>query len=178
MPTNLEESARLAGTHQWLESRLFEVLGAWAADTESVPLQLMFDRHSRHCAWRAAQWWDRLPVLADVERPALCAPASPALGHVIDELGRLSEPVGRLAGAYRVALPRAWTAYRSHRLVAAEPADGSTIRTLEIVTADLVADWGEGESALQLALADRAAVASSAATVTALEELLTQTREG
>lgn len=172
MASDLETSARLAGTHQWLESRLFEVLGAWAADAASTEVQLMFDRHSRHCAWRASQWWDRLPVLADVERAALCAPYSTALEGLVRRLSELTEPIARLAGAYRVAIPRAWTAYDSHRLVAAPPSDGSTLRTLEIVSSDLASDWAEGESALQACLSDKGAVARSAGTVAALEELL------
>jgi hypothetical protein len=156
-----------------MESRLFEVLGAWAADAEPTPVRLMFDRHSRHCAWRADLWWNRLPVLADVERASLSIPAWPAFAQVVEQLTQLTEPVDRLAGAYRVALPRTWAAYRSHRQLATEPADGSVLRTLEIVSTDLAADWQEGEAALQAALTDSAAVARSAATVAALEELLT-----
>ena len=175
MATNLESSARRAGAHQWFESRLFEVLGAWAADSESTDAQLMFDRHSRHCAWRASQWWDRLPVLADIQRAALCTPDPPALDHLVDRLRGLTDPVERLAGAYRVALPRAWVAYDSHRRAAAEPGDGSTIRTLEIVSRDLAADWAEGEAALQSVLTDKSGVAGSARTVAALEELLAGT---
>ena len=151
---------------------MFQVLGAWAADTEPTVVRLLFDRHSRHCSWRAAQWWDRLPVLADVERASLCTPASPALTQLVERLSELTGPVDRLAGAYRVALPRAWAGYRSHREIAAEPGDGSTIRTLEILSADIAADWHEGEAVLQSWLTDPAAVSSSAATVTALEGLL------
>jgi hypothetical protein len=172
LATNLEASARLAGSHQWLESRLFEVLGEWVADTESVPVRLMFDRHSRHGAWRAAQWWDRLPVLADLDRSALCVPAAPNLDPVMSELGRLTEPVDRMAGAYRFAFPRAWAAYRSHRGAAAEPGDGATLRTLEIASSDLAADWMEGEAVLQGLLTRKSEVARSAATVAALEERL------
>ena len=90
----------------------------------------------------------------------------------MDSLRGLTEPVERLAGAYRVALPRAWAAYDLHRRVAAEPGDGSTIRTLEIVSRDVAADWVEGEAALQSVLTDKDAVAGSARTVAALEELL------
>lgn len=155
---------------------MFEVLGAWVADTEPPPLRLLFDRHSRHCSWRAAQWWDRLPVLADTERSSLCAPASPALARLVGNLHELTRPVDRLAGAYRVALPRVWAGYQSHRQAASEPGDGSTIRTLEIVSADIAADWQAGEGVLQSWLTDRAAVEKSAATVAALEEILTGAR--
>lgn len=175
MATDLETSARRAGAHQWLESRLYEVLGAWAADTEPTNVRLMFDRHSRHCSWRAVQWWDRLPVLADVERASLCTPESGAWTEIIERLSALADPVDRLAGAYRVVLPRAWAGYRSHRQLAAEPGDGSTIRTLEIVSADLTADWQEGEAALQAVLTGRDAVTRSASTVVGLEELFGET---
>lgn len=159
----------MAGAHQWLESRLFEVLGGWVADTEPVQLRLMFDRHSRHGAWRAAQWGERLPVLADVDRAALGAPDDPAVDAVVRDLTGLTEPVARLAGVYRVLLPRAWAAYHSHRQRAGDPSDSSTIRTLDIVSSDLAGDWREGEVALQELLAGEADVVLAGQTVAALE---------
>ena len=171
MATSLEESARRAGAHQWAESRLFEILGGWVATTPEPAIRGMLDRHSRHCAWRAAQWWDRLPLLADVERAALCtAPAGPAA--LADRLAELEGTPARLAGAYRVALPRLWAAYERHYADADDVGDGSTRRTLGIVGRDLAADWHEGEAALQEALATRADVSAAAAAAKALEETL------
>jgi hypothetical protein len=76
-PLTLEAAAALAGEHCWVERRLFELLGRWSAETRHAPSVLALDRHSQHAAWRAQQWWDRLPVLAQIDRDALVTP-SPA----------------------------------------------------------------------------------------------------
>ena len=178
MTTSLDQSAHRAGAHQWAESRLFEILGTWVATTADPDVRLMLDRHSHHCAWRAEQWWDRLPVLADVDRRSLCAPAgdpgrAARASRAADHLARLEDPVARLAAAYRVALPRQWAAYERHRLAAGTAADGSSLRAIAIVAPDLAADWHEGEMVLQGMLEDAGKVTEAAAAVAALEGILT-----
>jgi hypothetical protein len=172
LATNLEESARRAGTHQWAESRLFEILGGWVATTPEPEVKVMFERHGSHCAWRATQWWDRLPVLADVERSSLCiAPPGPA-APVLERLATLEGTVERMAATYRLALPRLWAAYEGHRRAVGEVADSSTGRTLGIVSSDLAADWHEGEVQLQVLLSDASRVRAAAGAVSTLEERL------
>jgi hypothetical protein len=172
LATSLEESARRSGSHRWAETRLYEALGRWAATTPDADARLMLDRHSHHAAWRAAQWWDRLPVLADVDREALSsAPSQPVL-EVADRMAGLEGTVSRLAAAYRVVLPRIWAGYERHRRAASEPGDGSVLRTLAIVATDLAADWREGEMALQGLVRDEAAVSAAAAIVQDLEQVL------
>jgi hypothetical protein len=170
--TSLETSARRAGANQWAESRLFEILGGWVRDTDHAEARLMLDRHSGHCAWRAAQWWDRLPVLADVDRRSLCAPPDAAAAETAERLGRLETTPARLAGAYRVAMPRLWASYERHASAAGGVADGSTIRILRIVGGDLAEDWREGEALLQSLLTGPAQVRQAAEAVAVLEELL------
>jgi hypothetical protein len=170
--SDLETSARMAGHHCWVESRLFEILGSWVASTPAVGAKLMLDRHSRQHAWRAAQWWERLPVLADVDRSALVADS--AVGgwsRPLAAMAGIDGVVGRLAAAYRVALPRVCTSYARHSCIASPVSDGSTLRTLRIVAPDATADWVEGESALQTALAGRAEVEEASQTVRRLEGL-------
>jgi hypothetical protein len=67
----LQQSAALVGRHCWVERRLFELLGAWSVTAPSDVATLTLDRHSQHAAWRAEQWWARLPVLAGVDRQSL-----------------------------------------------------------------------------------------------------------
>lgn len=172
MGTTLDESSRRAGCHRWVEGRLYEILGGWVATAPEPEIRLLLDRHSRHCAWRAAQWWDRLPVLADVDREALCLPPSDRVAEALEHLAGLDGTVARLAGAYRVALPRLWSAYDRHGRDAGPVADGSTLRTLGFVAPDVAADWREGEQHLQEILADRAQIGIAAAAVTALEGML------
>jgi hypothetical protein len=168
----LEESARWVGGHRWLEARLFEVVGGWVTTTADTEVKLMLDRHSRHHAWRAAQWTDRLPVLADVDRDQLTAAPSAQAAVLIDSLRAVEGGAARLAGVYRVVLPRLWSRYERHRRSAGEAADSSVLRTLAMLTTDVAADWHEGEACLQGELVDEDAVRSAAAAVVSLEGLL------
>jgi hypothetical protein len=167
----LEEAARLAGAFCWGESRLFEVLGGWVADTDETDAKLMFDRHSRHHAWRAGQWRERLPVLAGADPDSLVVPPSPRLEAAYYALADTDGTVGRLAGAYRFALPRLAGWYRSYRDAANPASDGSGLRTAEIVSRDVHHDWRDGELLLQTVLTDDASVTRAAHAVAALERL-------
>lgn len=162
----------MAGGNCWVERRLFTLLGEWVPSTAGSDLKLMLDRHSQHCAWRAAQWWDRLPELADVDRDSLVAPPPGGLEAALAAMADLATPVGRLAACYRVALPRLWSAYASHRLVASAVGDPSSLRTLGIVSADVAADWMEGEATLQSLLGGPGEVEEAGAVVVAVERLL------
>ena len=168
----LDEAARRAGGHRWVEARLFEILGGWVASTDDVEAKLMLDRHSQHHAWRADQWWERLPVLADVDRDALVA--APTSGHaaVMHELAAMTGDIPRLAGAYRVALPRLAGDYQEHRVAANPASDEAAIRTLDIVLPDVIADWRHGEVFLQQLLINEERVIAAADTVARLERLL------
>ncbi len=177
MTLTLEESARRAGAHQWAETRLFEVLGGWVATTEQPEARLLLDRHSRHCSWRAGEWWERLPVLADLDRPALCRPPTTGAAQAVEAMDRLEGTVARLAGAYRFALPRLLTAYQDHlRLLgpSGPVADGSTLRTLGMTAADVASDWREGEAALQDLVRTRASIRVAADAVAAMEDILAE----
>lgn len=167
----LEESSHRAGSYRWAEQALFQVLGSWVAGAGPAEVKLMLDRHSQHAAWRSQQWWDRLPVVADVDRDALCAPPRGVAGALVDALSGLAGPVARLAGAYRFALPRLWVAYDRYTDALSPVSDSSTLRTLGVVSSDLAADWREGEAALQGLLA-AGAVEAAAAAVAGLERLL------
>jgi hypothetical protein len=168
----LDEAARRAGGHRWIEARLFEILGGWVASTHDVEAQLMFDRHSQHHAWRADQWWDRLPVLADVDRHELVAASSAGVAAVTVALTSTAGDVPRLAGAYRVAMPRLVAAYQEHRLAANPASDAAALRTLDIVLPDVIADWRDGEVLLQQLLSDEERVIVASDTVGRLERLL------
>jgi hypothetical protein len=173
----LEEAARLAGGHLWAEARLFETLGAWVGSTDEPAVKLLFDRHSQHHAWRAQQWWDRLPVLAGVERDRLIQPPAPAAAAAATALASLDEVLPRLAGVYRVALPRLFAAYHRHRLRADPTSDGSAIRTLDLLLPDVASDWREGEVLLQLLLRDPAGAERAAAAVASMERILVAPRD-
>lgn len=170
--SSLAESGRLAGEHCWVERRLFEILGGWVATVADVDAKLILDRHSQHHAWRAAQWWDRLPVLADIDPDALVRPPSPGWAAALDDLSSLTSTVARLAGTYRGALPRLASAYRDHRRTASPIADGAVIRTLDHVASDLARDWAEGEAVTESLLRTHADVDEAAASTARVESRL------
>ena len=172
MTLSLDEAARLAGGHSWFEARLFELLGGWVGSTPEPDAKLLLDRHSQHHAWRAGQWWDRLPVLADTDRESLVVAPSAGLAAAFVAVAALEGTPARLAGAYRFALPRLVAGYDRHVAAADAVSDGAALRTLRIVAADAAADWREGEAVLQDLLVDRASVRASADAVAGLETLL------
>jgi len=172
VPLTLDEAARLVGYYSWAEGRLFEIAGGWVASSPEPEVKLLFDRHSQHHAWRAGQWWDRLPVLADTDRESLVCSPSPSVANAAGSLASLDQTVTRLAGLYRVALPRLTAAYERHLSVTNPPSDSALIRTLNLLAGDAGADWREGEVFLQKLLIDKESVRSAGETVARLELML------
>jgi hypothetical protein len=111
-------------------------------------------------------------VLAGVDRDALVTAPDPAAAAWTNALGALEGTVERLAGAYRVAVPRLVAAYEQGRASLTQTADSSSLRTLDLVVRDLEADWREGEFALQLLLVDAAGIGAASAAVNRLETLI------
>lgn len=172
MSRGLFDQAAALGHLVWCERRCFELLGGWAPELDDPALAAAADRHAQHHAWRAGQLWDRLPVLAQVDRQDLVnAPAGPAAA-LAGELARLRTAVGRLAGAYRVAHPRLAAAYRAWQAGANPVSDGPALRTVGQVLADLEADRAEGEDLLQAAIATPSDAYAAGFTVARLEAVL------
>jgi hypothetical protein len=194
----LHQSAAVIGGHCWIERRLFERLGSWAAPSASDAAKLLLDAHSQHAAWRAGQWWDRLPVLAQLDREELVAPDD-AWAALVAEAGAAApaglQPAAEVAGvagsragadgagaadpgtadvrclaiAYRVLLPRLAARYERHAAMTTPMADGPVIRTLRQVAADIRFDWAEGEFLLKELISSGAHAAAAAAAVAAAE---------
>lgn len=171
-PFGLMEAAAWLGEMVWWERRSFEVLGGWTTDIDDAATKAMVDRHAQHHSWRAGQLWDRLPVLAQVDRAELVEAPATATASMVGALARTTSPVGRLAGAYRVALPRLAGAYRERLRTASPVSDGPIIRTLEMVVADVEADRREGEDRLHGLLATPAETFAAGYTVARLESIL------
>ena len=151
---------------------MYEVVGGWVASTPEVGAKLMLDRHSRHHAWRARQWWERLPVVADVDREELLQAAADGLwGRPLLAAAGMETTVGRLAAAYRVLLPRMSVALALHKEAADAVSDGSSLRTIGIVGPDVAADWAEGEALLQGLLVGEDQVGAAAKAARAVEVL-------
>jgi hypothetical protein len=168
---SLEEGARVAGHHVWLEMRLFEVLGAWVPTVPEFVVKAHLATHSRRHAWHAELWHEHLPRVAGIEADSLVAPPSDGADAALAALAEPASTLERLAGAYRVVLPRVVTA-TARRLAAATPvADAALARSLRFVLADDLDEWREGEALLQSLIAGPDEVDRATAHAARLEKL-------
>jgi hypothetical protein len=149
----LFEGAALLGTYSWVERRLFELTGAWAAQAELPAVRLFLDRSSLEHAWHAELLAQRLPVLRGVDPASFQRPLG-ALGPLVDSLEELwsrPEPVRSpavLAGLGRLVLPALLDTYRAHLERAVPWTDGPAMRALRLVMADEEAAQGDAEALL------------------------------
>lgn len=182
---DLFAAGRLIGAHRWWELSSFELLGHWAGRVTDPAAKGLLDRHSGHAAWRAAQWADRLPVLAGVDQSELVqGPTAEAkdavakmrtLGYDLDdEAGSDAAELDVLlvAAAYRVLLPRRAAAYQAHQASASSVSEPSVVRTLAHVIADVGSDWAEGEARVQAMVTDRHLAGVAAGCVAGLDSVL------
>jgi hypothetical protein len=148
-PVTLQEVTRRVAALRAAELQLWEVLGRWVRTTEEPEAKLLLDRHSQQHAWRAAQLWDRLPVLADVDRRAVTDEAAARSAAATTALESCEGSIARLAGTYRVALPRLAVRYQDAAGGLTVVGDAPLRRILGLLAPDLRADWLEGEALLQ-----------------------------
>ncbi len=161
---SLEVQARLVGSYQWVERRLFEVLGSWVG-SESVPeAQLLFDIYSQQHAWHAELFADRLPALDTVDPSALVLPPSAEVDRMLGVLAGVvpagehgaggsligtgagnDAPAGgtlpRLVGIGRVVVARLVTGYTLHLRRVSAVADAPLARCLTLVLRDETEQW-------------------------------------
>jgi hypothetical protein len=193
---SLEVAARLVGSYQWVERRLFEVLGAWV-ESEPVPeAQLLFDIYSQQHAWHAELFADRLPALDSVDPDALVLPPSAEVDRMLSVLtgvvrdgdssdadgtllprgGRLDLPargtLPRLVGIGRVVLARLVTGYTLHLRRVSPVVDAPITRCLRLVVRDELEEWQALEALTQALLRRPHDVAVVTAHQQRLEEMI------
>lgn len=167
-----DESAALAGGFRWCELALWRLCSTWAPTTSPPTAAVCLDVLASHAAWRAEQWWQRLPVLASVDRGDLVtAPAGwAALAAAADGEGTpdllgiaaLEGAAGRLAVVTRVLLARLAAGYGDAAARAEGPAAGPLGRTLRHVSDDVAADWQRASAVLAGVLTTRDAIDQAA----------------
>jgi hypothetical protein len=161
VPLTLQDSARRAGHYTWAERRLFEVLGSWIGGVAEPAVKVHLSAHSRHHAWHADLWHDRLPALHDLDPERLVVAANDELVAFMAAMAEPDAPdptVERLVGVYRVLIPHLVVAYTRHLGAASAVTDGPTIRVLKLVLNDEMEAWRDGELLIQSLVDSPAAV--------------------
>lgn len=170
---SLDETGRLVGGFAWVELRLFEVVGGWVPTTRQPEVVAHLAAASRRHAARAEVWLGHRPVVADREADDLVVAPTAGAAAALAALAEVPDPdgadddvtVARLAGLYRVVVPRLQESYATALEVVSPIADPSLRRSLRTVVAESAEDAATGERLLQ-ALAvgpdDRTATAAAA----------------
>jgi hypothetical protein len=176
----LEVQARVIGSYQWIERRLFEVLGGWVVSEPVPEARLMFDVYSQQHAWHAELWAERLPVLDTVDQATLTLPPNVEVDRLLGMLaggvpGQAPAAGGtllRLVAMARVVLPRLVAGYGLHLRRAAPVADGPVVRSLRLVARDEIEAWQATETLVQTLVDRPHDIAVVTAHQQALEEVL------
>lgn len=169
-PMDLATTLRLVARYQWLEHRLFEILGAWLPSTPEAQVKRLLATQCHHHAWRAEQLGTLVPEPWQTLPNELWPPPAGDLAPFVafaDTLAALETTVERLAGVHWVAVPRLLSAYGAHLDRATPVSDAPLIRIVRLVRQDALDDWRAGEAALEALIAsdpgaERAAAAAHA----------------
>src|SRR5205814_10228938 len=173
----VEESARRVGNYKWVEMRLFEALGGWVATVPELDVKLVLGRQCYHHAWHAELWNKRLPELREMNTERLTEPPNDAMVQFIDAVREPEAPeltIEKLAGVYRVLIPRKIAAYTYHLNATSTITDAPTIRSLKFILTDEYDDWRDGEMMLQSLIRTPAEAERAAARTRHLEELMVE----
>ncbi len=162
---SLQALARLAGGYQWVERRLFEVLGAWVESEPSAEAKLLYDVYSQQHAWHADLFAERLPVSGVLVADSSDAPPAGvvrmfevlARGGAETGVAAWSEAGGhgsgptalRLVGLSRVVLPRLVVGFTRHLQRAQAVSDAPVIRAIRLTVRDELEEWQVLEALVQ-----------------------------
>lgn len=172
---DLEATARLVGHYQWIEMKLFELMGSWVQAVDDLEVKQLLATQSQHHAWHAQLWRQQLPEVQQWDSERRVAPSNEELVAFVDALAEPDGPehtIERLVGIYRVLVPRKIAAYTRHLHAASAVTDGPTVRVLEVILRDEMDDWRDGEMLLQSLIDSTAASERAAAQHGRLEALL------
>ncbi len=172
---SVDETARRVGNYKWIETKLFEVLGGWVATVPEMDVKLRLGTHCYHHAWHAELMHKRLPELREMNPERLALPPNDEMVAFVDAMTEPEAPdltIEKLVGVYRVLIPHKIAAYTYHRNNSSRITDTPTIRSLDFMLQDEIADWTDGEMMIQSLLITPEHVQRAADHQSALEKLL------
>ena len=156
--------------HAWIERRLYEVVGAWAATSSDGEVAGLLAATAQHHAWHASLLGERVPVVHDLD-PAELEPA-PGRAAYLDAVAASADDVERLVALGQVVLPDLLRGYRTMLDDADPVTDAPVARALRLVVLDEQEDRQAAEVVLRSRLRDEDHVVRAAAHRSALERLL------
>lgn len=164
-------TALVAARFQWVEEQIFEILGRWSLELPEPEAKLLVARHAAHHGWHAQLWSERVPNLREGSVRAPDPSGWANLLEAVQESSSRHATALRLAGMYRVVLPRLIGQYRQVASRTSEAADRPVMRTIRLVTNDEHQDAQEGEILLQSLLREADAVSDAQHRVIHLEAI-------
>src|SRR4051794_20835952 len=135
MAFDIAESSRRVGHYTWVEMRLFEALGGWAATGPELDVKMGLGTPCYKHAWPPELWQQRLPELPEMNPEQLTQPAN---DDMVAFMAAMTAPVApeqtieKLVGVYRVLIPHKIAAYSYHLDNTSPIADAPTIRALKL----------------------------------------------
>src|SRR5437016_13992756 len=171
----VEETARRVGAYKWVEMRLFEARGGWVATVPEMDVKSRLGTHCYKHAWHSELWHKRLPELREMNPDRLTQPANDAMVKFMEAVTEPEGPdqtIEKLAGVYRVLIPRKIAAYTYHLNVTSTITDAPTIRSLKLALNDEFEDWRDGEMLIQALIETDEEVERAAAHQARLEKII------
>jgi hypothetical protein len=111
----IDALAALVGHYAWLEWRIFELTGAWAArPSGDAELHVWCAAVARRHGDLATRWSERLPARAGVDAGALVRTPSPELAAALERLGGLADTGVALGVLVATVLPWLGKIYGAH----------------------------------------------------------------
>jgi hypothetical protein len=148
------QSAQVVGELHWAVSRLFEVLGMWAAEADRPDIALSMATSSRHLGWHAVDLEELLPDSTLLQDDAKRGPHSADVDAAVESIRVIPGSLERLAVTHRVLLPRVGARCVSIERAAGHHSDAALARVLSFLLADLRRDRDDGEALLGRLLTD------------------------
>lgn len=148
------QTAQVVGELHWATSRLFEVVGLWAAEADRPDIAVSLATSSRHLGWHMGDLAELLPDSVLLEDVARTEPHAPGVDAAVEAIRAIPGSIERLAIAHRVLLPRVAARCVGIERASGNHSDAALARVLSFLLADLRRDRDDGEALLGQLLVD------------------------